>query len=136
MPVGAESFTHAMRMGTEVFHTLKKALGDAGHNTNVGDEGGFAPNLGSTDEALGFVMKATKKMNVLVSAALAAVIGGIGVVYAFGIPVVAYKVDISLQASALGALVYIPGDLIKAVIAAIVAQTIARGLPSALLSRK
>lgn len=83
----------------------------------------------------GLVMKATKNMNVLVSAALAAVIGGIGVVYAFGIPFVAYKVDISVQASAVGALVYIPGDLIKAAVAAVVAQTIARGLPSALVSR-
>ncbi|KZM49741.1 phosphopyruvate hydratase [Labrenzia sp. OB1] len=58
MPVGAESFSEAMRMGTEIFHTLKKALGAAGHNTNVGDEGGFAPNLESTDTAIGFVMKA------------------------------------------------------------------------------
>jgi enolase len=45
-------------MGAEVFHALKKALKDAGHNTNVGDEGGFAPNLQSADEALGFIMKA------------------------------------------------------------------------------
>jgi len=45
-------------MGVEVFQTLKKALRDAGHNTNVGDEGGFAPNLPSADAALGFVMKA------------------------------------------------------------------------------
>ena len=45
-------------MGSEVFQSLKKKLKDAGHNTNVGDEGGFAPNLGSTDDALGFVMKA------------------------------------------------------------------------------
>ncbi|MEP3275120.1 MAG: phosphopyruvate hydratase [Stappiaceae bacterium] len=58
MPVGAASFPEAVRMGAEVFHTLKKALKDAGHNTNVGDEGGFAPNIGSTDEAIGFVMKA------------------------------------------------------------------------------
>ncbi len=58
MPVGASSFSEALRMGAEVFHTLKKALKDAGHNTNVGDEGGFAPNLGSTDDAIGFVMKA------------------------------------------------------------------------------
>ncbi|POF29472.1 phosphopyruvate hydratase [Roseibium marinum] len=58
MPVGADSFGEAMRMGTEIFHTLKKALGAAGHNTNVGDEGGFAPNLESTDTAIGFVMKA------------------------------------------------------------------------------
>src|ERR1044071_2107679 len=58
MPVGAESFREALRMGAEVFHTLKKALHDAGHNTNVGDEGGFAPNLKSADEALSYVMKA------------------------------------------------------------------------------
>jgi enolase len=58
MPVGAESFAEGLRMGVEVFQTLKKALHDAGHNTNVGDEGGFAPNLPSADTALGFVMKA------------------------------------------------------------------------------
>jgi enolase len=61
MPVGAESFREALRMGAEVFHTLKKALHDAGHNTNVGDEGGFAPNLKSADEALSFVMRAIEK---------------------------------------------------------------------------
>jgi enolase len=58
MPVGAETLSDAVRMGAEVFHTLKKALAAAGHNTNVGDEGGFAPNLESTDAAIGFVMKA------------------------------------------------------------------------------
>ena len=58
MPLGAENFADALRMGAEVFHTLKKGLSDAGHNTNVGDEGGFAPNLASTDDALGFIMKA------------------------------------------------------------------------------
>ncbi|MEP2705495.1 MAG: phosphopyruvate hydratase [Roseibium sp.] len=57
MPVGAESLSDAVRMGSEIFHTLKKALSAAGHNTNVGDEGGFAPNLESTDAAIGFVMK-------------------------------------------------------------------------------
>jgi enolase 1/2/3 len=61
MPVGAESFHDSLRMGAEVFHTLKKALHDAGHNTNVGDEGGFAPNLKGADEALGFVMRAIEK---------------------------------------------------------------------------
>lgn len=60
MPLGAESFADALRMGAEVFHALKKSLKDAGHNTNVGDEGGFAPNLQSTDEALGFIMKAVE----------------------------------------------------------------------------
>ena len=57
MPVGAASVTDAIRMGAEVFQCLKIALQGAGHNTNVGDEGGFAPGLSSTDEALGFVMK-------------------------------------------------------------------------------
>ena len=61
MPVGAESFAEAVRMGSEIFHTLKGALQDAGHNTNVGDEGGFAPGLASTDEALQFVMRAIEK---------------------------------------------------------------------------
>src|SRR3954452_22563833 len=57
MPVGAPSFSEALRMGVEVFQTLKKGLHDAGHNTSVGDEGGFAPNLKSADAALGFVIK-------------------------------------------------------------------------------
>jgi enolase len=58
MAVSAPSCADSIRMGSEVFHTLRKALKDAGHATNVGDEGGFAPNLKSSDEALGFVMKA------------------------------------------------------------------------------
>src|SRR6201991_522970 len=57
MPVGAETFADALRCGAEVFHALKKGLSAAGHNTNVGDEGGFAPNLKSADDALGFIMK-------------------------------------------------------------------------------
>ncbi|MFL5067513.1 MAG: phosphopyruvate hydratase [Xanthobacteraceae bacterium] len=58
MPIGAPNFAEALRFGAEIFHTLRKALKDAGHNTNVGDEGGFAPNLPSADAALDFVMKA------------------------------------------------------------------------------
>jgi len=58
MPVGATSFAEALRTGVEIFQTLKKALHDAGHNTNVGDEGGFAPNLPSADSALALIMKA------------------------------------------------------------------------------
>ena len=61
LPVGAPSCTEAIRMGAEVFHTLKKGLSEAGHATNVGDEGGFAPNLKSADEALGFIMKSIEK---------------------------------------------------------------------------
>jgi len=60
LPTGAASFSEALRMGAEIFHGLKKALKDAGHNTNVGDEGGFAPNLSSADEALAFIMKAAE----------------------------------------------------------------------------
>ena len=61
MPVGASSFREGLRMGAEIFHALKKSLHDAGHNTGVGDEGGFAPNLKSPDEALGFISKAVEK---------------------------------------------------------------------------
>ena len=58
MPVGATTFSDGIRMGTEVFHHLKKVLKDKGHSTNVGDEGGFAPNLKSNEEAIEFVLKA------------------------------------------------------------------------------
>jgi enolase len=60
-PVSAPTVADAVRMGAEVFQALKKGLHDAGHNTNVGDEGGFAPNLKSADEALGFIAKAVEK---------------------------------------------------------------------------
>ena len=60
MPVGAPGLSEALRMGSEIFHTLRRALKDAGHNTNVGDEGGFAPDLRSADEALGFMAKAVE----------------------------------------------------------------------------
>ncbi|MHB8283602.1 MAG: phosphopyruvate hydratase [Caulobacteraceae bacterium] len=58
VPAGADTFGDSVRMGAEIFHALKKALKDAGHNTNVGDEGGFAPNLKSAEEALSFIVKA------------------------------------------------------------------------------
>src|SRR6516165_3307742 len=64
-PVGASSIAEAVRIGAEIFATLKKQLHDAGHNTNVGDEGGFAPNLRSADEALGFISKACEKAGYL-----------------------------------------------------------------------
>ncbi|QDY68795.1 phosphopyruvate hydratase [Qingshengfaniella alkalisoli] len=57
MPVAADNIREAVRMGSEVFHTLKKELSDAGHNTGIGDEGGFAPGLKSTREALDFILK-------------------------------------------------------------------------------
>jgi len=58
MPVGAESFSHALRMGAEIFHTLKKVLKNKGYNTAVGDEGGFAPDLRSNDEAIEVILEA------------------------------------------------------------------------------
>ncbi len=61
MPVGASSFSEALRMGAEIFHNLKSVLKGNGHSTNVGDEGGFAPNLGSNEEAIEVVLEATKK---------------------------------------------------------------------------
>jgi enolase len=61
MPIGAPTISDAVRIGSEVFHTLRKGLKDAGHSTNVGDEGGFAPNLASADAALAFIMTAIEK---------------------------------------------------------------------------
>ncbi len=61
MPVAAENIRDAIRMGAEVFHTLKKELSAAGFNTGIGDEGGFAPNLSSTRDALDFILKAIEK---------------------------------------------------------------------------
>ena len=61
MPVGATSFAEGLRMGTEVFHHLKAVLKSKGHSTNVGDEGGFAPNLGSNEEAIETVLTAIEK---------------------------------------------------------------------------
>lgn len=60
-PIGAASIADAIRIGSEIFHALKKSLQEAGHNTNVGDEGGFAPNLQSADAALGFISKAVER---------------------------------------------------------------------------
>ena len=61
VPLGAKSFAEALRAGSEIFHTLRAALKAAGHNTNVGDEGGFAPNLPSAEAALDFVLSAIKQ---------------------------------------------------------------------------
>lgn len=60
MPVNADTFADGLRMGAEVFHALKKGLSAAGHNTNVGDEGGFAPGLNSANEAIEFILKAVE----------------------------------------------------------------------------
>ncbi len=61
LPVGASSFREALRMGAEVFHVLKKVLKSKGLNTNVGDEGGFAPDLSSNHQALDLILQANKR---------------------------------------------------------------------------
>jgi enolase len=61
LPTGAASFAEALRMGAEIFHALKKSLSEAGHGTNVGDEGGFAPNIGSAEAALAFIVEAGQR---------------------------------------------------------------------------
>jgi enolase len=61
VPLGAKSFAEALRAGSEIFHTLRAALKAAGHNTNVGDEGGFAPDLPSAEAALDFILSAIEK---------------------------------------------------------------------------
>jgi len=83
----------------------------------------------------GWIMRATGQMNVLLASAIAAAVGGILVVYAFGIPGVAIMAGLPLGKAAIASAIYIPGDLIKVAVTALVTQTIARGLPGALLSR-
>jgi enolase len=61
VPFGAPTFSEALRYGAEIFHALKKVLSDAGHNTSVGDEGGFAPSLESNEEAIQYILKAMEK---------------------------------------------------------------------------
>jgi enolase len=63
MPVGGENFSESLRIGVEVYHTLKKVLKSMGHSTNIGDEGGFAPNLSSNEEAIQVIMRAVEEAN-------------------------------------------------------------------------
>lgn len=83
----------------------------------------------------GLIMQRMRGLKVLPAAALAALVGGIGVVYLFGIPGVAIMANLPLAKAAMGSAIYIPGDLIKVAVTALVAETVSRGLPRALLSR-
>ncbi len=83
----------------------------------------------------GYIMQATRSWPVLPAAAFAAAIGGIGIVYLFGVPGITLVAGVPLDKAALGSMIYIPGDLVKVVIAAFVAETAARGMPSSLVSR-
>lgn len=85
--------------------------------------------------AAGLIMRATRRFKVLPSAALAALVGGIGVVYLLGIPGISIMTGLALTEAAIGSAIYLLGDLIKVAITAVVAETVARGLPQALLSR-
>ncbi len=83
----------------------------------------------------GWIMRATSRMNMLASAAVSAAVGGIVVVYLFGIPGVAYMAGLPLLEATYLSAIYIPGDLVKVAITALITQTVARGLPGAILSR-
>lgn len=111
------------------------AGGRGGLGVFAGPSAGFLIGFPVGAFVAGWIMQVTAQRNILVSAAVAAVVGGIGVVYLFGIPGIALMAGVPLlKATALSA-VYIPGDLIKVGIAAVIAQTVARGLPGAILSR-
>lgn len=109
--------------------------GRAGYSWFFSATGGFLVGFPVAAFVAGLVMQTTRRWNLLLSAALAAALGGIVVLYAFGIPGMAYWGDFSLQGAALYCLAFIPGDLIKVVLTALITQTIAKGLPSALVSR-
>jgi biotin transport system substrate-specific component len=83
----------------------------------------------------GWIMQSTRELNILLAAAISAAVGGILVVYAIGIPGVAIMAGLSLPKAALGSAVFIPGDLLKVALTAIIVQTVARGLPGAVLTR-
>ena len=83
----------------------------------------------------GFIMERSRNLPVLAAAALSAAVGGVGVVYLFGIPGLIILADLPFTKALAGTAIYLPGDLIKVAITAVVAQTVARGLPRALLSR-
>lgn len=111
------------------------AGGRGGLGVFAGPSVGFLVGFPVGAFVAGWIMRLTAGANVLVAAAIAAVVGGILTVYAFGIPGLALMTDLTLPKAAVASAVFIPGDLIKAAVTALVAQTVARGLPGALLSR-
>lgn len=111
------------------------AGGRGGLGVFAGPSVGFLIGWPAGAFVAGVIMRAMAGTGILLSAALAAAVGGIGVVYAFGIPGIAIMAGLPLGKAALGSAVYIPGDLVKVVLTAIIAQTVSRGLPGAILSR-
>ncbi|MDX5594847.1 biotin transporter BioY [Pseudovibrio sp. SPO723] len=111
------------------------AGGRGGLGVFMGPSAGFLIGWFFGAITTGYIMQLMKNQSVLVSAAIASIVGGIGVVYVLGIPGLSVMAGLPLDKAALGSAVYLPGDLVKAAIAAVVAQTVARGMPSALHSR-
>lgn len=111
------------------------AGGRGGLGVFMGPSVGFLVGFPVAAFAAGSVMKILKTQSVFFSASLSAFIGGIIVLYAFGVPGIAAMTDLDLLSAAKAVAVFIPGDLLKVVLAGVIAQTIARGLPEALLSR-
>jgi len=111
------------------------AGGRGGLGVFFGPTAGFLAGWVGGAFVAGWIMQALRTQAVFASAILAAVVGGVGVVYALGIAGMVLKTGMSPAAAFSAMLVFVPGDLIKAVLVALVAQTVARGLPDALLSR-
>lgn len=111
------------------------AGGRGGLGVFAGPSAGFLIGWPVGAFAAGILMQRMKQRSVVVSAAISAAIGGIAVVYLFGIPGLVVLADLSFGQAALGSLIYIPGDLIKVALTAVIAQSVARGLPGALVSR-
>ncbi|MXN65206.1 BioY family transporter [Stappia sp. GBMRC 2046] len=111
------------------------AGGRGGLGVFAGPSAGFLIGWPVGAFVAGALMRGMRRRSVIVSAAISAAIGGIGVVYLFGIPGLVVLADLSFGQAALGSLVYIPGDLIKVALTAVIAESVARGLPGALVSR-
>jgi biotin transport system substrate-specific component len=109
--------------------------GRGGPGVFFGPSGGFLIGFPVAAFACGIVMRLLKRSAVFPASLAAAIIGGIGVLYSFGIPGIAILADLPLQKAALVSLVYVPGDLLKAFGVAVIAEAISRGRPDALLSR-
>ncbi|WP_068086598.1 biotin transporter BioY [Polycladidibacter stylochi] len=111
------------------------AGGRGGIAVFYGPSGGFLVGWIFGAMVTGFIMQLTKGWNLMLGTAFAAIIGGIGVVYLFGIPYLALKANLTMWQAFTGSLVYIPGDLVKVVASVAIVQTVARGMPSAILTR-
>lgn len=111
------------------------AGGRGGLGVFAGPSAGFLVGWPVGAFVAGVLMQRLKRRSVIVSAAISAAVGGIGVVYLFGIPGLVVLADLSFKQAAIGSLVYVPGDLIKVALTAVITESVARGLPSALVSR-